>query len=170
MNGPRRVARLWLSALALYIGSAAAARAADLVLYGAGSLKGAVTEIASQFDQSFGTTTKVSFGPSGMMRDRIEKGEHVDIFTSADIGNPRKLVDGHRAALVVLFARNRLCGFAKPGIGLTTENFLAKAMSPKVKLGTSTPRADPGGDYTWELSARPTTFRRVPMLPSMPRP
>ena len=151
MNGPRRIARLWLSALALCIASGAAARAGDLVLYGAGSLKGAVSEIAAQFDQRFGTTTRVSFGPSGMMRERIEKGEHVDIFTSADIGNPRKLVNGHRAALVVLFARNRLCGFAKPGIGLTTENFLAKAMSPAVKLATSTPKADPGGDYTWEL-------------------
>ena len=73
MNGPRRIAGLWLCALALCIASCAAAEAGDLVLYGAGSLKGAVTEIAAQFDQRFGTTTRVSFGPSGMMRERIEK-------------------------------------------------------------------------------------------------
>jgi molybdate transport system substrate-binding protein len=29
--------------------------------------------------------------------------------------------------------------------------FLAKALDPGVKLGTSTPKADPGGDYTWEM-------------------
>ena len=42
-----------------------------------------------------------------MMRERIEKGEHVDIFTSADMGNAKKLVAAKRAATVVLFARNR---------------------------------------------------------------
>jgi molybdenum ABC transporter molybdate-binding protein len=110
-----------------------------------------MTEIAGAFDQRFKTTTKVSFGPSGMMRERIEKGEHVDLFTSADMGNPQKLAAAHRAGLAVLFARNRLCGYAKPSVGLTTENFLDKAIDPAVKLGTSTPKADPGGDYTWEL-------------------
>ena len=138
-------------ALAFLLATMAAASAGDLVLYGAGSLHGAMADIAKQFDQRFGTTTKVTFGPSGMMRERIEKGEHVDIFTSADMGNARKLVDAHRAAIVVLFARNRLCGYARPSVVLTTENFLAKALDPGVKLGTSTPKADPGGDYTWEM-------------------
>ena len=143
--------RLMPLALACLIGSASTASAGDLVLYGAGSLHGAMTEIAAQFDQRFGTTTKVTFGPSGMMRERIEKGEAVDIFTSADIGNPQKLIDEKRAGTVVLFARNRLCGMAKPAVGLTTENFLDKALDAGVKLGISTPKADPGGDYTWEL-------------------
>lgn len=143
--------RLWPVALAFFFGSTAAASADDLVLYGAGSLRGSMTEIAGQFDQRFGTTTKVTFGPSGMMRERIEKGEPVDIFTSADIGNAQKLIDAKRAGTVVLFARNRLCGFAKPSVGLTTANFLDKALEADIKLGTSTPKADPGGDYTWEL-------------------
>jgi molybdate transport system substrate-binding protein len=155
--------RVSLIALAMFAGSIATASAKDLVLYGAGSLKGSMTEIAAQFDQRFGTTTKVTFGPSGMMRERIEKGEPVDIFTSADIGNPQKLIDGKHAGTVVLFARNRLCAMAKPSVGLTTENLLDKALDPGVKLGTSTPKADPGGDYTWELfhkadSVRPGSF------------
>lgn len=143
--------RSWLFALAVLIAPSGVAMADDLVLYGAGSLKGGMTEIAAQFDQRFGTTTKVNFGPSGMMRERIEKGEPVDIFTSADIGNAQKLIDAKRAGTVVLFARNRLCGMAKPGVDLTTDNFLDKILDPAVKLGTSTPKADPGGDYTWEL-------------------
>jgi molybdenum ABC transporter molybdate-binding protein len=143
--------RPWLLALALFVCPMATAAADDLVLYGAGSLKNGMTEIAAQFDQRFGTTTKVTFGPSGMMRKRIEKGEPVDIFTSADIGNAQKLIDAKQAAPVVLFARNRLCGMAKPTVGLTGDNFLDKILDPGVKLGTSTPKADPGGDYTWEL-------------------
>jgi molybdenum ABC transporter molybdate-binding protein len=143
--------RPWLFALAFLLGPIGTAAADDLVLYGAGSLKNGMTEIAAQFDQRFGTTTKVTFGPSGMMRERIEKGEPVDIFTSADIGNAQKLIDAKRAATVVLFARNRLCGMAKPSVGLTTDTFLDKILDPSVKLGTSTPKADPGGDYTWEL-------------------
>jgi len=143
--------RLGFIALALLFATVTAASAADLVLYGAGSLHGAMADVAKQFDQRFGTSTKVTFGPSGMMRERIEKGEHVDIFTSADMGNAKKLADAKRAETVVLFARNRLCGYAKPSVGLTTENFLAKALDPGVKLGTSTPKADPGGDYTWEM-------------------
>jgi molybdate transport system substrate-binding protein len=77
--------RLGSLALAFLIATVGAASAGDLVLYGAGSLHGAMADIARQFDQRFGTTTKVTLGPSGMMRERIEKGEHVDIFTSADM-------------------------------------------------------------------------------------
>lgn len=159
--------RLWPIALAFsalaFLGPIATASADDLVLYGAGSLRGSMTEIAAAFDQRFGATTKVTFGPSGMMRERIEKGEPVDIFTSADIGNAQKLIDAKRAATVVLFARNRLCALAKPSVGLTTANFLDKALDAGVKLGTSTPKADPGGDYTWALfhkadDVRPNSF------------
>jgi accessory colonization factor AcfC len=59
--------RLWPIALALsalaFLGPIATASADDLVLYGAGSLRGSMTEIAAAFDQRFGTTTKVMFGP-----------------------------------------------------------------------------------------------------------
>src|SRR5262245_14259765 len=152
-----------LFAFACLIAPIGTAMADDLVLYGAGSLKGGMTEIAAQFDQQFGTTTKVTFGPSGMMRERIDKGEPVDIFTSADIGNAQKLIDQKRATTVVLFARNRLCAVAKPDVGLTAENLLDKLLDASVKLGTSTPKADPGGDYTWELfrkadAVRPGSF------------
>jgi ABC-type molybdate transport system substrate-binding protein len=31
------------------------------------------------------------------------------------------------------------------------ENFLAKLLDPAIKIGTSTPKADPAGDYTWAM-------------------
>jgi len=50
-----------------------------------------------------------------------------------------------------MFTRNTLCAMAMPHVGLTTANFLDKLLDPGVKLGTSTPRADPSGDYTWAM-------------------
>jgi molybdate transport system substrate-binding protein len=57
-----------------------------------------------------------------------------------------------------MFTRNTLCAVAVPKVGLTTANFLERLLDPSVKLGTSTPKADPAGDYTWEM------FRRADAL------
>ena len=57
------------------------ARADDLVVYGAGSLREAIGQIATEFGRSYGLTVTTQFGPSGRMRERIEKGERVDLFT-----------------------------------------------------------------------------------------
>jgi len=38
---------------------------------------------------------------------------------------------------VVLFARNRLCALARPGLEITTASLLDRMIEPQVKLGTS---------------------------------
>jgi ABC-type molybdate transport system substrate-binding protein len=48
-----------------------------------------------------------------------------------------------------MFTRNTLCAFAAPKVGLTDANFIDRLLDPVVKLGTSTPKNDPSGDYTW---------------------
>ena len=40
-----------------------------------------------------GLAVAMQFGLSDRMRERIEKGEHVDVVTSADIGHPHKLLE-----------------------------------------------------------------------------
>ena len=52
---------------------------------------------------------------------------------------------------VVLFARNRLCALVRPGLAVTPRTLLDRMLDPQVKLGTSTPKADPSGDYAWEV-------------------
>jgi len=144
-----------LAALALLATAAAfPARAEDLVLYGAGSLRAAMTAIAADYTKTTGTTVRTAFGPSGLMRDRIEAGETVDLFTSADMGHALTLRRDGRAAAVVLFTRNRLCAFAKPDAKLEPAVFAERLLDPSVRIGTSTPKADPGGDYTWEMFQR----------------
>jgi molybdenum ABC transporter molybdate-binding protein len=135
------------------------AQADGVTLYGAGSLKGAMTEVIAAFTKATGVAVKSDFGPSGMMRERIEKGEPVALLTSADMGHPRKLLADGRAEMVVRFTGNRLCAMAKPEIGLTTANVLDKALDPQVKLGTSTPGSDPSGDYTWKIFAKAESLK-----------
>jgi len=126
---------------------------------GAGSLREAMTEIGDQYRRGTGTEVTAEFGPSGLMRERIEKGEHVDLFASADMGHPLKLLRDGRAMRVAMFVRNTLCGVAAPKVGLTTANFIDRLLDPAVKLGASTPKADPACDYTWAMFHRIDALR-----------
>jgi molybdenum ABC transporter molybdate-binding protein len=120
-------------------------------LYAAGSLRLALTEVAKSFQAATGTPVAPTFGASGLLRERIEKGERAEVFASADMGHPQRLAAAGRAGEVKLFTRNRLCGLSASGIAVSSETLLQRMLDPKVKLGTSTPKADPSGDYAWEL-------------------
>lgn len=153
----RRLAALTLLAATAAASSAipvSTARAEELVLYGAGSLRAAMTAIAADYAKATGNSVRTAFGPSGLMRDRIEAGEAVDLFTSADMGHALTLRKDGRAAAVAMFTRNRLCAFAKPDARLEPASFAERLLDPSVRIGTSTPKADPGGDYTWEMFQR----------------
>jgi ABC-type molybdate transport system substrate-binding protein len=133
---------------------AGVARADELSLYAAGSLTEAMGEIAREFGTAHGIAVKTAFGPSGLMRERIEHGEKVDVFASADLTHPLRLkVDG-RAETVVMFTRNAVCAYARSTLGVSAATLLDRMLDPSVKIGTSTPKADPLGDYTLELFHR----------------
>jgi molybdate transport system substrate-binding protein len=123
----------------------------DLVVYGAGSLRAAIGQIASEFGHDHGLTVKTQFGPSGRMRERIEKGEHVDLFASADVGHARKLVDDGRASVMALFVRNTVCLLSPAKFGATTQTTLDELLDPRFHIGISPPKIDPLGDYTERL-------------------
>jgi ABC-type molybdate transport system substrate-binding protein len=73
--------------------------------------------------------------------------------------HPQALASARKSGPVVLFARNRLCALARPGVAVDTTTLLDRMLDPTVKLGTSTPRADPSGDYAWELFRKAETLR-----------
>jgi molybdate transport system substrate-binding protein len=127
-------------------------------LYAAGSLRLALTEVAKSFQAATGTPVTPTFGASGLLRERIEKGEPAEVFASADMGHPQKLAAAGRGGEVRLFTRNRLCALAAPGVAVTPETLLERMLDPKVKLGTSTPKADPSGDYAWQLFEKTGSF------------
>ena len=146
--------RALLLAVLWVVGIAGGARAESLRVLAAGSLREVVGAIGERYKAATGVEVTADFGPSGALRERIESGEKADLFASADMGHPLKLLTDGRALRVAMFTRNALCAFATPQAGLTSANFLDKLLDPAVKLGTSTPKADPGGDYTWLMFHR----------------
>ena len=120
-----------------------------LVLYGAGSLREAMTEMATAFTREHGVAVRTQFGASGRMRERIEAGDKVDVFTSADIGHAAKLVAAGRASVMAMFARNELCLLAPAGRApASPAGVLDALLADGVKVGVSPARIDPLGDYT----------------------
>jgi ABC-type molybdate transport system substrate-binding protein len=139
--------------------------ASDLVLlHAAGSLRGALTEVAEAFERSAfekSSTFKVQarFGASGLLRDEIAAGAKVEVFASANMEHPQALANAGRSGPVVLFARNRLCALVRPGLSVTRETLLERMLDPQVKLATSTPKADPAGDYAFAAFAKAEAVR-----------
>jgi ABC-type molybdate transport system substrate-binding protein len=131
-----------------------------LRLYAAGSLRRALTEVAAGFTRASGIAVEGTFGASGLLRERLERGERADVFASADVGNPRRLAEQGKAGTVVVFARNQLCALVRPGLDVTSATLLDRMLAPAVKLGTSTPGADPSGDYAWEVFRKADAIRQ----------
>jgi molybdate transport system substrate-binding protein len=123
------------------------ASAESLRVMGAGSLNAAFADLLRGFPAGADNVAAPEFGPSGLMREKIEAGADVDLFASADMGQARRLAVGRPERVVIHFTRNRLCAVARTGVGLTPGNLLDRLLDPAVRLATSTPGADPSGDY-----------------------
>ena len=123
-------------------------------VFSAGSLRHAFPVIIDAFTAATGIRISLSLGPAGLLREQIEAGEEFDLFASANMTHPRRLVEIGMAEHVICFARNRLCVIARADLGLTTKNFVDVLADPGVKIGTSTPGGDPGGDYAFEVFDR----------------
>ena len=144
-----------LSTLALAVMTmTSAAQAETLNLYAAGSLKAALTDAARAFEAASGGkhSVKTEFAASGLLRERIEKGDPAHVFASANMKHPKTLADAGRAAGTVrMFARNQLCAIARDDVDVTTDTLLERMLDEKIRVGTSTPKADPSGDYAFAL-------------------
>jgi molybdate transport system substrate-binding protein len=140
-----------LSALLWIIIMASPADAAEVLLHAAGSLRDTLTDVAKTFETSGGGRVRQKYGASGTLRDTIASGERAEVFASANMAHPQSLAQAGKAGPVVLFARNRLCALVKPGLAVTADNLLERMLSADIKLGTSTPKADPSGDYAFEV-------------------
>ena len=153
----------WLAAAAaLSLGSGAGAApepSPGLTVYAAGSMAGALGTMLRRYTISTGEPVALKTGPAGLMLQQIERGDAVDVFVSANMAHPRQLTAEGKATATVVMARNRLCLTALPSVGLTPSNMLDRLLDPKVRIGTSTPKADPGGDYAWALFDKADTVR-----------
>ncbi|WP_375465844.1 substrate-binding domain-containing protein [uncultured Methylobacterium sp.] len=131
-----------------------AASADPVRIYAAGSLVAAMKAIIAASGLAEGAVAAPVFGPAGLLRARLEAGEPADLFLSADLAGPRRLVALGKAKGVVPFARNSLCVLARDTLKLTPDTLLDRLLEPTLRLATSTPGADPGGDYAQAVFAR----------------
>lgn len=137
------------------LGAAGGVQAETVEVYAAGSLRAVVGEMAKEAGPALGVEVKPTFGPAGGMRERIEAGEKPDLLMSADMASPQKLVASGRAVFpVIAFARNRMCIVSRRSLGLTGSNLVDRMLAEDVRVKTSAPIADPGGDYAWAIFDR----------------
>ncbi len=120
-------------------------------VYAAGSLREVFTAIASEHEARTGQKIVLTFGASGLLRERIEKGEPAQVFASADADHPRRLAEQGGWQPPVVFTRNALCALTSDKLAATPATLLATMLQPSVRVGISTPKADPAGDYAWAL-------------------
>lgn len=128
---------------------------ADAVsVYAAGSLRAAMTDLADAYQRSTGHAVRLTFGASGLLKARIEAGEAVQVFASANMTHPEALLAAGKAQAVRPFARNALCALASSGFALKGKTLAQRLLEADVRVGTSTPRADPSGDYAFQMFDR----------------
>lgn len=120
-------------------------------VYAAGSLRDALTEIARDHEARTGQKVVLTFAASGLLRERIEQGAPAQVFASADTKHPQRLANQGQWQAPVVFTRNTLCALAQGAVAVTSDTLLGTMLQPQVRLGISTPKADPAGDYAWAL-------------------
>lgn len=142
------------------------AQAEERRVLAAGSLRLALTEILGTCASQRGIEFDSLFGPSGKLRQLIEKGEAFSLFLSASKGHTDALLEQGRVTNSRTFTRNALCLMVKPGMTVESGGVVDVMLDPSVRLGCSTPKADPSGDYTWEMfrnieTKRPGAFGKL---------
>lgn len=154
--------RLTLLLTALVVGCTSPKMSIDsnpVQLYAAGSLRDVLTEIVQQYEAQGKGKVVLTTGASGLLADRIIKGEPATVFASADMGNPERLARSGEWHQPVIFVKNRICAIVSPKLSVTPATLLDVMLQPSVRLGTSTPKADPSGDYAWALFRRADAVR-----------
>ena len=88
-------------------------------VYAAGSLREVLTDIARDHEARTGQKLQLTFAASGLLRERIEKGEAAQVFASADTQHPQRLAAGGGWQAPQVFVRNSLCALTQAEVSTT---------------------------------------------------
>ena len=150
------VGRTWkLCAMLMLVVVSANAHSADVRVFAAGSLRLALDAAIAAYAERTGVRVVAVYGPSGKLRQMIEAGDVPDLFLSASLTHTAALQRAGVLRTSEPLTRNSLCLMAAPGISVERGQLVEVMLDPQLRLGTATPKADPAGDYTWEM------FRKV---------
>jgi len=95
-----------------------------LAVYAAGSLHEVLGEIAAGCEAQTGQGVSLTFGASGLLRERIERGEPASVFASADMGHPQRLAEQGGWSAPAVLVRNHLCALTTERVHTTPEQLL----------------------------------------------
>src|SRR5260370_6176782 len=155
--------RIWLVAVMVALASSSAS-ASEIRVMAAGSLKDAFSAIFADYAKLYGGSFAPVWGPSGVLRERLQKGEAFDIFASAGLPHAQVLTEAGVSGPSVLFVPNALCVGTDADRQFDAGNLVQTLLKPEIRIGTATPASDPPRDYTWEMlhnieAHRPRTFQ-----------
>ena len=151
--------------LLLASGVARAQSPSKLTVAAAANLQAAMKELKSDFEQQNHTNLEVVFGASGNFTTQIENGAPFDVFLSADMEFPQRLVAEHLAdpATLYSYAVGRLVLWAPSGTKLDLNRLGMQAvLDPGVtKLAIANPRTAPYGRAAVEALRHFNLYDRV---------
>lgn len=122
-----------------------------LHLFSAGSFRAALADLAAAWP---GDTISSRCAPAGLLREAIENGETCDLYLSADAANVEKLARRLPLRGRATIARNRLILTCRDDARTRERDALQLLLDDSLRLATSTPQVDPGGDYAWQVFDR----------------
>jgi molybdate transport system substrate-binding protein len=125
---------LLLAGIAIATGRVTAWQA-PLAIAAASDLQTVMPELAARFERASGIPVRVSFGSSGNFFAQIQNGAPFDLFFSADVDYPRRLIAaGHAdAATLTPYARGRLVLWTRTSTGIDVRRGLSVLANARVR-------------------------------------
>ena len=80
---------VYVVASVLLSGVAMVAAGAEFSVFAAGSLRAPLADLAQAYERDSDNKARLTFGASGLLRDRISGGERADVFASAHMERNR---------------------------------------------------------------------------------
>ena len=128
-------------------------------LFADASMCDVMPELMTAFTLKEPCAVDLSFRPSGLLREQIERGGRADMFAAANMDHALELEARSLGGPVVRFAGHQLCALVRPELAISSENLLGLMLDPDIRVGMSTPGADPCGDCALELFRRAEALR-----------
>lgn len=123
----------------------------QLKISAAGSLRHVLPLITELWHKQSSMLIETRFGPAGLLYKNILAGQKADLFLSANQGWPCALAEEGLAGAPIHFTDNLLCCTVLKESSITSETLIETLKRRDIKIGISTPQADPGGDYALKI-------------------
>jgi molybdate transport system substrate-binding protein len=142
------VLRLLLLSLAAILFPLAQAGAGELMVAAASDLNFVFKELVPAFEQETGAHVRLTLGSSGNFYAQIQNGAPFDLYFSADIGYPKKLIDEGLAVPNSLYhyATGRIVLWVPKGSSLDVTKGMDVLLDPAInKIAIANPKHAPYG-------------------------